>query len=176
MASEKANKKLIRLLGQHKVNESKLKNKLLLIEKMEQSKCDDDYLDDYYHKTYDEIDIPYNNSKISDPVADITEKRDRARQDIDKQIKEQKRKLAPLEMEVLQVRNALNCLSQVELEIITLKYIEELSWGRIEYEFLNKQIEDRITKEGLRKKSNRAMEKLYEVLESYCFQSNYWKK
>ena len=127
----------------------------------------------YGYKLYNrEIGMPSAHSATSQVEREAfanNENDDVTKELLEEWIKEDRSRIAPIEIEVEQVEHALKALTEQERYIINLKYFEGLFWANIEISF-NKQYPNKqdVTEERLRQMHKEAKSKLEYVLNPYC--------
>lgn len=82
-------------------------------------------------------------------------------------IKEDLSRIYPLQIEVEQIKGALNALTKQQRFIIELKYFEKMFWRDIEMNF-NEEFKTYISCGQLKKKNKESLEELSKILITYC--------
>lgn len=158
----------------YKKEKAFLEATILRIKRFEEilEKTDDDSLVIIFGTNYGAVEVGMPKAlKISKPEETELIKKEVCRETINNWIKDDKNRIALLQLEIEQIDAALKSLTSEELYVIDKKYFEKWSWGKIEKginEDLRKDYNDGyIGESGLKKIKNRSLGKLEFILDKF---------
>lgn len=126
-------------------------------------------IENYYTKSNVENVLPKtfsgNKSSIVEKTFDM---RDSKIKEIKQLINKEKSDNFFLKQELNQIDKAMEALSEEEQYILECKYIENMLWAKVEFKFNERfREEDYITTSGIRKISNKAIEKINKIISPF---------
>lgn len=126
-------------------------------------------IENYYTKSNIENVLPKTFSGNKSSIVEKTfDKRESKLEEVKKLIKKEKSNIYFLKQELNQIDKAMEALSQEEKYIVECKYIENMLWAKVEFKFNEKfRDDDYITISGIRKVSNKAIEKIDKIISPF---------
>lgn len=114
--------------------------------------------------------IKGKGGKPSSPVEKEIQQKEKNKEETIKTLKEwineDLSRIYPLQIEVEQIKGALNALTKQQRHIIDCKYFEKMFWRDIEISF-NEEFKTYITVAQLKKKNKESLDELIKILKTY---------
>ncbi|MFD3158696.1 hypothetical protein ACFIJ5_17950 (plasmid) [Haloimpatiens sp. FM7330] len=154
-----------KVLKSYKLKKSLVESALERIKAYEFSLDHPEVIENYYTKLNMESSIPKSSYRKGSIVENILDKREITNENIMKLIQKERSRIFFTKLEVEQIENSLNALTDEERFIIECKYFDNMFWRDIEIKFNDKFREDNyITVAGLRKINSKVLNKLRSII------------